>query len=215
MSPDLVIFDCDGVLVDSETITDAMLVADFAAHGLHLTAPEVSALFVGGTMRAVGEKARELGANLPPDWVEGFYTRMYARLAEGTPLIDGILEVFEKLDAVGIPYRVCSNGSDEKMAITLGQHPQLWRRLEGKLFSAHAHGTAKPDPGLLLLAAKDAGAAPERAVMVDDSPVGCIAAGRAGMRALGFAGHTDGARLRAVGAEVFHHMAELPGLLGV
>ena len=213
MRPKLVIFDCDGVLVDSEIITNAMLRDELASYGLPLKPSEIVEMFVGGTIRGVAERAREMGAGLPESWVEDFYTRMYARLALGTPLIPGVIDVLDRLDAASIPYRVCSNGSGQKMQTTLGQHPALWPRLKDKLFSAHRHGIAKPDPGLMLLAAADAGVTPADCVVVDDSPTGCIAGLRAGMRVLGFAEHSDGARLRAVGAEVFHAMKDLPGLL--
>ena len=215
MRPELVIFDCDGVLVDSEAISNVMLQDDLRAHGLDLTTDQIVRMFIGGTIRGVWEEARRLGATLPDDWVADFYARMYARLGEGTPLIPGVEAVLDRLDTAGIPYRVCSNGSDEKMATTLGQHPALWQRLSGKLFSAHRHGTAKPDPDLLLIAARDAGIAPAQSVMVDDSPAGCLAGIRAGMRVLGFAEHDDGARLREVGAEVFHHMDALPELIRI
>jgi beta-phosphoglucomutase-like phosphatase (HAD superfamily) len=99
------------------------------------------------------------------------------------------------------------------MAITLGQHPGLLRRLQGRLWSAHTYGTAKPEPGLFLLAAAGLGVAPRHCAVVDDSLSGCTAGVRAGMRTLGFAEHDDGAGLAAVGAEVFHRMADLPDLL--
>ena len=101
------------------------------------------------------------------------------------------------------------------MAITLGQHPGLHDRLAGKLYSAHALGTAKPEPDMFLVAAADHGVAPARVAVVDDSPSGCRAARRAGMAGFGYAAHGDGARLAAEGARVFHDMAALPALLGL
>lgn len=213
--PKLVIFDCDGVLVDSETITNTLLRDDFAGRGLDLELDQIMRLFVGGTMASVAVKAAEMGADIPPGWVEAFYVRMHAALAAGTPLIEGVEPVMDRLDAAGIPYCVGSNGSLQKMAITLGQHPALQARLLGKLYSAHEHGVAKPDPGLFLIAARDHGIAPQECIVIDDSPSGCIAARRAQMPCMGFAEHDDGARLAAEGAQVFHRMADLPELLGV
>ena len=215
MRPSLVIFDCDGVLVDSEPITNRLLREDLAARGLDLTLERIEEIFVGGTMATVFENARALGADLPDGWVDWFYEQMYAELAKGTPLIDGIEDVLDQLDAAGIPYAVGSNGSLRKMSITLGSHPALHARLKDALYSAHALGVAKPDPELYLKPARDAGVAPEACAVVDDSATGCTAGVRAGMRTMGFAEHNDGARLKAVGAEPFHRMADLPGLLGL
>ena len=215
MTPAAVLFDCDGVIVDSEPIGHAMLRDDLARHGLDLPVAEVHRLFVGSTMGRVAAKARGLGAVLPDGWVDAFYARLYARLAEGTPLISGIEAVLDRLDAAGIPYAVGSNGTTQKMTVTLSQHPRLWARLQDRLFSGQELGCPKPDPGLYLKAAAALGAAPGDCVVVDDSPTGCVAGVAAGMRTLGFAEHGDGAALAAAGAEVFHAMDEMPGLIGL
>ncbi|MEL7117642.1 MAG: HAD family phosphatase, partial [Pseudomonadota bacterium] len=113
--PELVIFDCDGVLVDSEPITNQMLQEDLAGRGLDLTLQEILHMFVGGTIAGVAKTAREMGAEMPDTWVPEFYERMYRRLAEGTPLINGVEALMDRLDAAGIPYAVGSNGSERKM----------------------------------------------------------------------------------------------------
>ncbi len=213
--PDMVIFDCDGVLVDSEPITNALLREDLAARGLTLSQTEIEHRFVGGTMRGVGREAARMGADIPDDWLDLIYAEMHRRLAMGTPLIDGIETVLDRLDAVRIPYCVGSNGSLEKMEITLGQHARLQTRLAGRLYSAFVVGVAKPAPDMFLQAARDHGVLPGRTCVIDDSAAGCEAARRAGMPCLGFAAHDDGARLATTGATVFHHMRDLPGLLGV
>ena len=215
MRPDLVILDCDGVLVDSEPITNALLHDDLSRRGLDLTEDQVAQTFTGGTMRDVGEAAAKLGAEIPDNWLDLIYGEMYRRLAIGTPIIDGIEAVLDRLDGANIPYCVGSNGSLQKMEITLGQHPSLQARLKGKLYSAHALGTAKPEPGLFLKAAHDFGVNPVRVAVIDDSRAGCIAARRAGMHGYGFAEHDEGARLAVEGAQVFHQMRDLADLLGV
>jgi HAD superfamily hydrolase (TIGR01509 family) len=160
-------------------------------------------------------KARGLGARLPDDWVPGFYVRLYAMLAEGTPLVPGILQVLDALDAAGIPYAVGSNGTDHKMQITLGQHPGLISRFGGRLYSGQTLGAPKPAPDLYLHAARALGCAPADCAVVEDSPPGARAAAAAGIPCFGFAPHGDGAALAAEGAHVFHSMADLPGLLGL
>ncbi len=130
MTPAAVLFDCDGVIVDSEGPTFLMLQADFAAHGLPVTLHDLETDWIGATAEALFLRARAAGAILPVDWVPGFYARLNQRLAEGLPLIPGILTVLDALDQANIPYAVCSNGPLPKMQITIGQHGLL-PRLKG------------------------------------------------------------------------------------
>lgn len=213
--PCAVLFDCDGVLVDSESLTFDLLADDLAHYGLRLPRPELERQFLGGTMQGLFDKARTLGADLPETWVADFYAKLYARLAEGTGLIAGVAGVLDRLDAAGIAYAVGSNGSDRKMQITLGQHPDILARFKGHLYSGQTLGCPKPDPGLWLHAAAALGADPADCVVVDDSPTGCLGAQRAGIRCLGLAEHGDGAGLAAVGAEVIRSLREIPGRLGL
>lgn len=213
--PKLVIFDCDGVLVDSEPVTNAVLVKDLNARGLNITLQEVNDLFVGGTIYGAGEKSRELGADIPPNWSDMIYAEMYDELRKGVPLIKGVEALMDGLDRAGVPYCVGSNGSEEKMSITLGHHPALQERLAGKLYSAHTYSVAKPDPDLLLIAARDHQTDPQDCIMIDDSPSGCRAAQRAGMRCFGLAEHHDGQNLAAVGATVVHSLDEVAQHLGL
>ena len=215
MTPRAVIFDCDGVLVDSEQAAFDILQQDFARHGLPLPRAELEALFIGGTVKGLWQQARSMGATLPDDWVDDFYVRLYARLALGTPLIPGIEAVLDALDAAGIPYAVGSNGSDHKMQVTLGQHPALLARLKGRLFSGQTLGKPKPAPDLYLHAASALGHRPQDCVVIEDSATGARAARAAGIRCFGYAAHGDGAALKAAGAHTFSSMADLPGLLGL
>ncbi len=215
MTPNAVIFDCDGVIVDSEGPTFALLSEDFAMHGLLLTPDLIARDFTGGTMAGVADMARARGADLPASWVNDFYEKLYAHLALGTPLVPGILGVLDRLDALSIPYAVGSNGSDRKMLVTLGQHHGLIARFQGRLFSGQTLGAPKPAPDVYLHAARSLQTAPSHCVVVEDSPTGAKAARAAGIRCLGYAalGHADA--LRDAGAEVFLDMADLPGLLGL
>jgi HAD superfamily hydrolase (TIGR01509 family) len=209
---DLVIFDCDGVLVDSEVVSNQVLVDNLSRHGLQITLAACMDSFVGSTMSGCMQKAREMGADLPATWVDEMYAETFAALRAGVPLVAGVPKVLEQLEAHSLPYCVASNGSRDKMRITLGQN-NLWDRFAPVMFSAHELGTGKPEPDLFLAAARNFRA--KNPAVIEDSPSGAEAARRAGMRCFGYAQHDNGARLAAQGAEVFHDMADLPALLGL
>ncbi len=213
--PAAVLFDCDGVIVDSEGPTLDLLIDDLARHGLILTRHQVETDFIGGTIEAVARRARAAGADLPDGWVGDFYTRMYAMLTHGTPLIPGITKVFDRMDAARVPYAVGSNGSLEKMQITLGQHSLLPRFRA--VLSGQAIGRPKPAPDVYIAAAAACRADPQACVVIEDSPSGAQAALAAGIPCLGFAAHgpdTPPARgLAALGIPLFHAMTDLPGIL--
>jgi HAD superfamily hydrolase (TIGR01509 family) len=209
----LVIFDCDGVLVDSETIAHRALADALRDLGLNLTLEEAFALFRGNTtaqsIAIIEERlGRKLAEDFFPVWREGLYELF--RQAPVKP-IEGIVEA---LDALTIPTCVVSNGALRKMRTTLGV-TGLLARFEGRLFSADMGIAGKPAPDLFLAAAKTLGAPPARTVVVEDSPTGVAGAIAAGMAVLGYAGedYTDPEELKAAGAHLFRHMRELPGLL--
>ena len=214
MRPRAVLFDCDGVIVDSEVIAFEMIGADLSAHGLDLSHDQLAGLFLGGTMRGVFVTALERGADLPPNWVATFYEKLYARLAEGTPLIAGVEALLDRLDAAGIATAIGSNGALRKMEITLGQHPQVLRRFRGRMFSGQELGQPKPAPDIYLHAAAALGVAAADCVVVEDSPNGARAARAAGMRCFGYAPNGNPA-LAAEGAELFKAMSDLPALIGL
>ena len=211
---DLVIFDCDGVLVNSETTANEVLVANLAGYGLNVTLEESERMFVGGTIHGVFATARQMGADLPDGWVDAIYQEIFARLAEGVAVMPGVVELLDLLEARGVPYCVASNGPPEKMRITLSQNG-LWERFEANMVSANTHGVAKPDPGLFLQAAAPFGVSPDRAVVIEDSRNGVMAASAAGMRCLALVPQGDGAHLEALGAEVIRHLNEVPGRIGL
>lgn len=205
---DLVIFDCDGVLVKSERIANEILVENLSTYGLHVTLEESEDMFVGGTMAGVYQTALNMGAVLPDTWVETIYQAVYDRLRQGVDLMPGVVDLLDRLEALSIPYCVASNGSPDKMKITLGQHG-LWDRFKDHMVSAHTHGVAKPDPGLFLKAAEPFGVQPDRAVVIEDSRNGVTAAIAAGMRCLALVPGGSGAELQALGAEPIRHLREV------
>ncbi|MEP2715063.1 HAD family phosphatase [Pseudophaeobacter sp.] len=214
-TPELIIFDCDGVLVDSERVSNLALVDNLARHGLELTLERSMELFVGGTMTGVMQKAVTLGADLHDGWVDEIYAESYAALEAGVDLMPGVADLLVLLDAEQIPTCVASNGSEGKMRITLGQNG-LWERFHpSAMFSAHSLGVSKPEPGLFLAAASHFGIQARDCLVIEDSATGATAAARAGMRCLGFAPEGDGQKLVAEGAEVFAQMPQVPALIGL
>jgi HAD superfamily hydrolase (TIGR01509 family) len=215
MTPKAVIFDCDGVVMDSEGISFALLAEQLALHGLPMSHAEIARNFLGGTIRSFWEGARAQGASLPYDWVAAQYQRMFDRLRQGVDLVPGVLGVLDALDAAGLPYAIGSNGPVQKMEIMFAHHPGLWQRFGGRVFSSQTLGAPKPAPDVYLFAARAMGVAPSDCVVIEDSAAGLHAAKAAGMRRFGFDADGDGAALAAVGATVFHRMDDLPGLLGL
>lgn len=214
MPPDMVIFDCDGVLVDSETITNRVMQVNLAGHGLTLEFNEIMRLFVGGTMQGVMDLAREMGARLPEDWLDQIYPEMNAALAEQVQPVKGVIAVLDALDAAGIIYAVGSNGPHSKMAVTLPK-TGLLQRLHGRIYSREDVAQPKPAPDVYLHAAKQAGIEPARCVVIEDSASGAKAGVAAGMLTYGYCAETPKERLAPICDALFSHMDELPTLLGL
>ena len=214
-TPKLVIFDCDGVLVDSETLSNQVLADNLARYGLHLSLTECMDLFVGGTMAEVRQKAIARGADLPADWVAEVYEETYARLRQGVSLVPGVSDLLALLQERGIAFCVASNGSEDKMRITLGQNG-LWELFHPHaMFSAHTLKTGKPDPDLFLAAACHFDVQARDCLVIEDSENGAIAVARAGMRCLGFDPHGKGQRLTRHNAEHITTMTQVPYLIGL
>jgi len=184
MTPKLVIFDCDGVLVDTEPTTDAVLTANLARYGLDLPVSEISSLFLGGTMRGAGEIARSMGADLPEDWLDEITEEVNAALAKGVDVFEGVIPFVDDLARSGIASAIASNGPLTKMRVSLGPSG-LWDRFTGRIHSGRDN-TPKPAPEMLLDACAAAGVAPQDAVMIDDTKAGWKAAQAANMPCFAF-----------------------------
>ncbi|MFJ9950635.1 HAD family hydrolase [Kitasatospora sp. NPDC091207] len=208
----LVIFDCDGVLVDSERIAARVQVALGAELGWPLTEAEVVERFIGRSQASIHEQVVErLGEETAAHWSAEFVRRHAEEVDAGLTAVDGLPEA---LDAISLPTCVASSGSHEKMAHTLGR-TGLHRRFAGRIYSATEVDRGKPAPDLFLYAAARMGVPPAACAVVEDSAPGVRAARAAGMRAFGYAGGlTPAERLAGPGTVVFHDMRDLPALLG-
>jgi HAD superfamily hydrolase (TIGR01509 family) len=208
---DLVIFDCDGVLVDSERIAVRIDAVVLARLGWKLTEPEIVERFVGRSEAyMVSEIERVIGRPLKAGWDDEFMPLYREALEAELEPVDGIVEA---LDAISTPTCVASSSSHERLRFTLGL-TGLLDRFDGRIFSAADVANGKPAPDLFLHAAATLGADPARCAVVEDSVYGVEAARAAGMRAFGYAGGvTSGERLAGPRTTVFGDMRELPGLL--
>ncbi|MFB7343269.1 HAD family hydrolase [Streptomyces hydrogenans] len=208
---ELVIFDCDGVLVDSERLAVRLQVALGAELGWPLTADEVVERFIGRSEESiVGQIAERLGAETAALWWSRLIQRHRDAVDTGLDPVDGLPEA---LAALTLPTCVASSGSHEKMRHTLGR-TGLYAHFEGRVYSASEVSRGKPAPDLFLYAARRMGVDPAACAVVEDSGPGVAAARAAGMRAFGYAGGpTPAARLEGPGTVVFGDMRELPGLL--
>lgn len=209
----LVIFDCDGVLVDSEPIANRVLGQLLQELGLTLTPEAMRERFVGRAMaHCLAQASALLGRALPPDFEARHDRRLFAALAAELAPVPGVMRVLEQL---ALPYCVASNASPAKLRFSLAQ-VGLLPRFEGRLFSAAEVAQGKPAPDLFLHAAQRMGRSPAACVVIEDTPTGVAAGVAAGMTVLGFAATMPAARLQAAGAQrVFADMRELPALLGV
>jgi HAD superfamily hydrolase (TIGR01509 family) len=211
---ELVIFDCDGVLVDSEPLANRVLQERLAGVGLSIALPDVMKAFVGKTREGCIALAGEmLGRALPEGFAAEWDRVLYARLRGELQAVEGIVAL---LDRLRIPYCAASNSSRERLKLGL-EATGLWPRFEGRAFSAEEVAQPKPAPDLFLHAARTMGADPARCAVVEDTPTGVRAGVAAGMTVFAFAAaaHADRDGLAQAGGRLFRHMRELPGLLGV
>ena len=213
-SVELIIFDCDGVLVDSEIIFNQVLIEDLSERGLHLDLKQAMELFVGGSMESVQNVIRAKGINLSSDWIEQLYAKVLKRLEQGVDPVPGILDLVEHLSTNAVPFCVASNGPIHKMKLTLGK-TGLLPYFDNAMFSAYDIDIWKPEPALFLHAAQQFSMAPENCIVIEDTSTGTLAAKRAGMRCFGYAPDGQTEVLEANDAHCFSHMNELPELLGI
>lgn len=213
--PGLVIFDCDGVLVDTERLANRTMAAIVTELGHPISGPECQRRFMGRTLESVQVMIEELiGRKLPDDWPDEVRRRDLEAFKKGVPAISGIEQVLDDLDRRGVPYCVGSSGKYRKMHMTLGS-AGLLPRLKDRLYSAEDCANGKPSPDVFLLAARGMGHAPETCVVIEDSLPGVMAARAAGMRAFAYVEDPacDRTALQAAGAILFETMAALPDLL--
>jgi HAD superfamily hydrolase (TIGR01509 family) len=211
----LVIYDCDGVLVDSEPIANRATAHALARVGWPITPEEAQERFLGMTLTdMVPVIETTLGRKLPSGWKEALTAELVTLLGEEAVAVPGAVEALRATTALGLPWRIASNSSHEEMAAKFGRLG-ISELVAGRLHSHRDVARGKPAPDLVLAAAAAERVSPADCVVIEDSLPGARAASAAGMDCLGFARHTDPDALRALGAVPFRAMLELPGLFAL
>ncbi|WP_392964444.1 HAD family hydrolase [Streptomyces sp. LN245] len=213
MRYELIIFDNDGVLVDSEPISNTLLAAYLTELGHPTTYEDSLRDYMGSAMHRIHDLVLErTGRRLPDDFDDVFHARVFAAFERELKPVPGAVQVLEKLAADGVPYCVASSGSHER--IRVGHRTTGLDRWfdEGRVFSSQDVGRGKPAPDLFLHAAERMGVRPEKCAVVEDSPLGVQAANAAGMDVYGFTAMTPADRLTGA-TQLFSDMGELADLL--
>ena len=207
----LVIFDCDGVLIDSEPASRRLLAEEATALGWPMQ-PDDARRFTGLTWTAIRpEYEAAIGRRLPADWPAVLQARLVALMAAGVPAMLGARAVLEATLAMGLACRIASNSSHEEMAVKFA-HAGLSALAAGRTHSARDVARGKPAPDLFLAAAAAERVAPADCLVVEDSAPGVAAAQAAGMRVVAFAPDGLPAGLARAPDFVVGRLAELPGL---
>ena len=209
----LVIFDCDGVLVDSEGPSNRLVAREITALGWPMSAAESTALFVGRRLSDIPPIIEaEGGCEVPPGWVDMLRCKLIAMLSNEVEAMPGAHQALAATTALGLPFRVASNSSHEEMAVKFDR-TQLSGLVLGRLHSARDVRAGKPAPDVFLAAAAAEGVPLGACLVIEDSVPGAMAARAAGMACVGLAPHGDDPALREAGAVLIHSLDELPAIL--
>ncbi len=214
-APQLVIFDCDGVLVDSETISNRVLAEMLSVEGLATTLAQSRREYQGMLLADIRAHAEhKLGRRLPEDWLARYETERDDAFRSELQPVNGVAEAIGQVIDAGVSVCVASQGKLAKIGLSLAL-TQLDRFFpESARFSSYSVERGKPAPDVFLHAARSMGVQPTGCVVVEDSASGVTAAVAADMRVLGFTADSDERALRDAGAaEILHSMSELSRVL--
>ncbi|UYQ94569.1 HAD-IA family hydrolase [Chitinophaga horti] len=210
--PACFIFDCDGVLVDSETIGIRVLLDMTAEYGVAMDFEEAVGEFSGRRLRDVLSVLQTQAASpFPTDFEQSFRKQSYEVFQSEVLPVEGIREL---LTSLKVPFCVASSGPVEKIKLNLSL-TGLLPFFTDRIYSGYDINSWKPDPGIFLYAAKEMGFAPAECIVVEDSKAGVQAGIAGGFSVFGYAKHSDPVALKAEGAQVFYSMFDLPGLIGM
>ncbi len=209
----LVIFDCDGVLIDSEGPSNRVVAEEVTALGWPMTTAESCARFIGRRLSDLPPAIEpHIGRPVPDGWVERLRIRLIAMLADEAEAIPGAAAALRATAALGLRLRVASNSSHEEMHVKF-RRTGLEALVAGRLHSARDVAAGKPAPDVFLAAAAAEGVPPGACLVIEDSVPGAMAARAAGMACIGLVPGGDDPALRAAGAALIRSLDELPAIL--
>ena len=209
----LVIFDCDGVLIDSEGPSNRLVAAEITALGWPLTTEECTGLFIGRRLSDIPPVVEpHIGRPVPPGWIDHLRAKLIAMMQAEVEAIPGAHDALRLVATMGLPYRIASNSSHAEMAVKFAR-TGMDELTRGLLHSARDVPRGKPAPDVFLAAAAAENIPPEACLVIEDSVPGATAAAAAGMACIGLAPHGDDPALRATGATLIRSYEELPAIL--
>jgi len=212
--PAAVLFDCDGVLADSEGLVNRLVAEELTARGWPISAEACRETFLGMALPAMLPMIEARVGRLPARWPEMLSVRIAAAMCREAEPVPGALEAVRAVAGAGLPVAVASNSARAELEAKLDRLG-LAAVFAGRVFSFEDVARPKPAPDIYLAAARACDAAPGDCVVVEDSLLGVRAGVRAGCRVLGLTRESDASVLAAAGAEPFGAMARLPALLGL
>ncbi|MEO7939658.1 MAG: HAD family phosphatase [Burkholderiaceae bacterium] len=215
MKFEAILFDCDGVLVDSEPITNGVLREMLGELGWELTLQECEAQFVGRSLKDdLSIIAANTGRPVPENWLTDFQQRRNAALIEALTPIPNIHDAVHRIHGHYRERIACASGADRFKVEMQLRKTGLMEYFEGRIFSGYETPRSKPFPDVYLAAAQALRADPKRCAVVEDTVTGVTAGVAAGTMVFAYVPHGDGAALRDAGAcAMFADMADLPQLL--
>ena len=205
-----IIFDCDGVLVDSEPLGNQVMVEMANQYGANIDLNYAYSHFKGNSLKNCIDKISELtDKQIPNDFEYQYRKRSFEKFRKDMQPIDGVRSLIENLT---IPYCVASSGPENKIRLNL-EVTGLLSFFENRIFSCYTINKWKPDPAVFLWASETMGFTPKECLVIEDSPIGVEAAVQGGFDVYGFTAHDYKGELQKSSTKTFNSMIKLPELL--
>jgi HAD superfamily hydrolase (TIGR01509 family) len=217
MTFDAVLFDCDGVLVDSEPITNGVLRQMLNEAGWPLTQADCERIFIGKAVRDEAARIeRETGRPLTDHWMRAFYARRDERLRAELQTVQGALDAVIAAHGHTAGRIACASGADRPKVVMQIDMAGMAPYFEDRIFSGHDQPRSKPHPDVYLAAAAHLGVHPARCLVIEDTATGAMAGLAAGATVWGYCPHGDDRAFEGLSvARVMRHMGEMAAALGL